>query len=130
MDKELQRQLSVMAEWMGYKFAGDGKKSHWNITKPGEQEWFFGSWDYEGYVVEFQEIFKYHTSFDALWPVWVKFRDIELSVIGGPSYRDINYAGVHSQWCLQIRAALTESDTPLPAFNLLVEGIEWLGTLK
>jgi hypothetical protein len=76
-EKEILEGSKLIAEFMGYKFAGDGKNMHYNVTKPGENHWYYGSWPIDGLNEHLIEEFDYHLSWDLLMPVVEKISRIE-----------------------------------------------------
>ena len=104
-------QLAVLAEWMGEK-----------VSKENSEYFFQPVKDIDHWKVLIDdENHPYHTSFDALWPVWIRFRDWKV---------DKGIFFLHNNRVIQIRFALTSENTPAPAFELLVEGVEWINSLK
>ena len=82
MNNELQQWETIecnklIAEFMGYKFDGDGKSRHFNITQPGKSDWYFGSWPVEGLNEHMMEEFNYHSSWSLLMPVVEKISRME-----------------------------------------------------
>lgn len=56
----------LIAELMGFKFNAYPDLKHNNITKPGDNEWYFASWGIEEFNAHLTHEFKYHTSWDWL----------------------------------------------------------------
>lgn len=62
---------------------------------------------------------KYYNSYDWLFPVWVKFRDLK-------NIDKIKFFNLwHSVEKERIKIFLTESNTPKNAFTALAEAIKW-----
>jgi hypothetical protein len=68
-DQKILEGNKLIAEFLGYKFAGDGAKMNFNITKPGEEHWYYGSWEKPDFNEHIMTEFKYHSSWDWLMPV-------------------------------------------------------------
>lgn len=111
--KELIEGNRLIAEFMGYKFAGDGMSMHYNITKPGGQDWYFGSWLIEGFEEHMRNEIKYHSSWDWLMTAWIKFRNLNIK---GEEY---------DQWLDGLGWYLYSSDEPILFFERLVYAIKW-----
>jgi hypothetical protein len=67
--------------------------------------------------------FKYHKEFNWLMPVWYKFRDLKFEGFHGHRIS-------HENFVFRISAAILHKDSPEPAFNELVKGIDWYNTIK
>ena len=110
----------LIAEFMGYVFAGDGKKMHFNICKPGETNYYYGSWLIEDFNEHLQQELKYHSSWQWLMPVCKKW-DIFFE---GANINKKIYS-VYEELSDKLDYAVTLYDI-IPTFNQIVENIVWL----
>lgn len=104
----LEEKSILLADFMGYERTD---KDYWEPTFKGETK---------GEVL-WPRDFKYNTSYDALMPVWVKFRDLKL--------KKDNLKDGQALHRTLIRNAIT--DLPIEkAFEKLTEALIWYNSIK
>lgn len=116
---------SAIMEFMGYKLAGDGIGRPFNITKPGESDWYLASWSVEGFHQYLVDEIKYHSSWDWLMPVVEKIESMgHKTIIGGGDFWG-NYCNIlHSNGSLD--KAMGQGETKIEAvYKSIVEFILW-----
>lgn len=65
---------------------------------------------------------KYHSNWNWLIPVWIKFRDLP--------YLRIKEVLEHAEYMEYIQRAICQNETPSEAFEALVKGIIWYNSIK
>lgn len=82
-------------------------------------------WDHPHYmsplVCKYDNDLKYHTSWEWIMPVWIKFRKIEAPIELEKSF---------SEWLSSLGWYLYSSDEPIRFFERLVYAIKWYNEQK
>lgn len=109
-----------MAEFEGWKFNAYPHLKHYNITRPGDDDWIYASFDLCDFKGEIAKRFKYHTDRNALHAVWERFRDLAISD---------RHVDKHADW--QQHIAYRLAFNPIEeAFEALSKAIKWYNTIK
>lgn len=109
----IQEQNRIIAEFMGWQYRGIVRKGIFGLGK--REEYFFRP------IYKIQvwlSYFQYHTSWDFLMPVWIKFRNLNLD------------SKEYSEWCSGLGWYLYSSDEPSRFCERIAYAIQWYNTLK
>lgn len=109
MTPEILQGVRALAEFEGYVCEAENPLSEKAVYRKGGD--FF--------ILEFST---YHSSLDALWPVWELFRDLRWEKGMKDDYLD--WADRHTEFRDRIETAVMYGSVE-KAFTLLVEAVEW-----
>jgi len=110
----------VLAEFIGktvYPAKVPAKnKQGWKYSYPWKGE----AKDFEWFQLQF------HASLDWLWPVWVKFREVQHQKDSQLESLGARGARVHNEWIVHAFTKGTVTDI----FNALVDAVKWYNSIN